>query len=253
MNYIIGEDYTLPSLGKVYDVEVNPDIKLRSMTTNEEMKRLSHSERQYKVMADIIDDCLVTKPGISSYDMCLGDYQFLLHKLRIVTYGPEYPVSSRCPLCYTVTEDKINLDDMEVVRYSPDIEKYLRFELPRSKNHIELRLQTPRMMDNIELDIADFKKRAPSFSGDPAILFTIKNLIKSVDGEKPDPITFEQWIMNLPMMDTNYIIQNAQELNKSIGLSTDLTITCDECGLVYKSPFRITSEFYGPSIRYGVR
>ena len=31
-NYCIGESYTLPSLGKIYNTPVNPEIKLRSMT-----------------------------------------------------------------------------------------------------------------------------------------------------------------------------------------------------------------------------
>jgi hypothetical protein len=84
-NYSIAEEYTLPSLGKVYTQKINPLVKLRSMTTEEEMKRLSPSERQYKNLCDIIDDCIVEPIGISAYDMCIADYQFLLHKLRIVT------------------------------------------------------------------------------------------------------------------------------------------------------------------------
>ena len=52
--------YTLPSLGKVYgDKQINPEVTLRSMTTAEEMKRLNPSDRAYKVLADIIDDCLI--------------------------------------------------------------------------------------------------------------------------------------------------------------------------------------------------
>ena len=53
MDYIISEEYELPSKGKLYDKEVKSIVKLRSMTTNEEMKWLSRSERAYKNMADI--------------------------------------------------------------------------------------------------------------------------------------------------------------------------------------------------------
>lgn len=85
--YVFAEEYTLPSMGKVYDVKVNPVVRLKSMTTEHEMKRLSPSERPYKTLCEIIDDCLVDNPGISSYDMCMADYIFLLHKLRVATYG----------------------------------------------------------------------------------------------------------------------------------------------------------------------
>ena len=36
-NYTISEYFTLPSEGKIYDTKVNPQINLRSMTTQEEM------------------------------------------------------------------------------------------------------------------------------------------------------------------------------------------------------------------------
>lgn len=248
-NYVIGESFTLPSNGEVYDFSVNPEIKLRSMTTNEEMKRLNRGERPYKVMADIIDDCLVIKPGISSYDMCIGDYQFLLHRLRSVTYGPEYSLACTCPLCMAVTEDIINIDAMGVNKFSPEIKKYLEFDLPRSKNHIEIRLQTPRMIDDVALQVKDFKKRAPNYVGDSAILFTVKNLIKTVDNERPNSLELEEWIQALPMMDTNYILKCAQKANDFIGVDTTLNVTCDVCGLDYTAPFRITSEFFGPSVQ----
>ena len=77
MDYTIAQDFVLPSKGLIYNQSVNPNVKIRSMTTAEEMKRLAYTETPYKLMSEIIDDCLVTKPGISAYDMCLGDYQFI--------------------------------------------------------------------------------------------------------------------------------------------------------------------------------
>ena len=98
-NYTISEYFTLPSEGKIYDTEVNPQINLRSMTTQEEMQRLTHSDKAYKPLCDIIDACMIEKCGISSYDMALGDYQYLLFMLRVVTYGSEYKGTATCPIC----------------------------------------------------------------------------------------------------------------------------------------------------------
>ena len=68
--FTIANEYTLPSKGKVYNKEININFKLRSMTTVEEMKRLNHSDKPNKNIAEIIDDCLVEKIGISAYDLC---------------------------------------------------------------------------------------------------------------------------------------------------------------------------------------
>ena len=85
MDYTIAETYTLPSRGKIYGTVVSDQVKLRSMTIEEEMKRLSHTDTPYKTLCEVIDDCIVEPIGISSYEMCLGDYQYLLHRLRVVT------------------------------------------------------------------------------------------------------------------------------------------------------------------------
>ena len=241
--------YTLPSLGKVYgDKQINPEITIRSMTTEEEMKRLNPSDRPYKVMADIIDDCLVTKPGISSYDMCLGDYQFLLHKLRVVTYGTSYSLTTTCPFCASTNNDKIDLDMMDVFTFDSDLEKYFELDLPRTKHHIRLKMQTPRMVDDVNIRAKDIRKKSPKMEGDPAFLLTVESMIDTVDGEKMDVVKKSEFVRHLPMLDTNYIISYAQKLNERVGVNTTLEHTCDVCGLDYQSTFRTTSEFFRPTI-----
>ena len=248
IDYIFGEEYDLPSRGRVYNHEVNPHIKLRSMTTNEEMKRLRPSDRPYKVMADIIDDCLVEKPGISAYDMCLGDFQFLLYKLRIVTYGEEYKVVCKCPFCLSNSTETIDLDSLPVLEYTDELENQLEFELPKTKHSIRLKMQTPRMMDDIELKSKEFAKKAKQFDGDSAFLFSLKEQIELVDGEAPDPIFVEQWIRELPAADANYIKRKAQKLANAIGVENKLEVVCDVCGMSYDSSFRVAEDFFDPGL-----
>lgn len=248
-NYTIAEEYILPSRGKVYSQDVNPNVKIRSMTTEEEMKRLAPSDKTYKNLCEIIDDCLLENPGISSYDMCLADYQFLLHKLRVVTYGPEYPLTSKCPFCGTDNDININLEEIELKFYDDDnFTKLTEFKLPKSGKNIKLRMQTPRMIDEVNSRANELRKKTKNQSRDAAFSLTLQSLIESIDGQKIDPIKKEDFILKLPMMDTNYIIKHAQKLVESFGLNNTLSNTCSICGLDYNSNFRITSEFFGPSI-----
>ena len=248
-NYTIAEDFVLPSHGKVYlDKQVNDHIRLRSMTTNDEMKRLRPNERQYKNMSEVIDACMVEDPGISSYDMCIADYQYLLHKLRVVTYGSDYPISCSCPYCFSKQDETLNLDDLEYKEYTDEINNYLEFDLPVTKKHIVLRLQTPRLLDDVTVATNADKKRNRGDQSGSAFLYTLKYLIKSVDGEQLDSVRMNDFITALPMKDTNYIMKNAERAVDSMGLVDDLTIVCETCGLSYKTPFRITSEFFGPTI-----
>ena len=248
MDYIIKQTYTLPSKGLVYATPVNPEVELTSMTTNHEMLRLQPSELVYKNMCDIIDDCIVNDIGISSYDMGLFDYQFLLHKLRVVTYGPDYKLSSRCPYCGMTNEDTINLDDIEVFEYTEDLDKYLSFDLPVSKMHIDLAVQTPRMLDDIQSRVKEIRKKSNNKGGDPSIYVTICKLVDKIDGKDPNQMEIEKWARNLPMRDTNTILQYADTFNKSIGINMTLENICDVCGLTYFTKFQMTSEFFRPTL-----
>jgi RNA polymerase subunit RPABC4/transcription elongation factor Spt4 len=248
-NYSIAEEYTLPSLGKVYTQKIDPVVKIRSMTTEEEMKRLSYSDRQYKNLCEVIDDCIINEVGISSYDMCLADYQFLLHKLRVVTYGSEYKTVATCPYCGVETESTINLDDLIVVECDRDeITKLMDIELPKTKKKIHLTMQTPRMLDDTAVKNKELMKKSKGTASDATLVYTLCNLISTVDGQYLDPIAKEDFVRALPMMDTNYIMQHAKKLVESFGVATYVSETCSFCGLDYTSSFRFTSEFFGPSI-----
>lgn len=244
----IREDFELPSKGKIYGKKFDPHFTLRSMTTEDEMRRLAPSQNPYKSMSDIIESCLENKFPISVYDLCLGDYTYLLHKLRVVTYGADYNLRFTCPSCGKSEIITINLDDMKVDTYNDNIKELMNVMLPVSKNEVTLRFQTPRDLDRISRDARQMKEDFPEMEGDPTILLTLQSLIESVDGAPIDPIMIKETLKKLPMRDTNAISKTATKLNSSIGIDTNLHIRCSGCGAEVDTPFRYTSEFFGPTI-----
>ena len=254
-NYTIAENFTLPSHGLIYDVEVNPEVKLRSMTVRDEMKRTAPSNDNsiYRTLAEVIDDCLITKPGISCYDMCIGDFQFLMHKLRIVTYGPEYKINCRCPNCGDFDEYIVNLEDLTLDELKEfDKEKYLKLTLPVSKKVIELNYNTPRILDNIEKEVArvskQYAKQNKEMSSiDWHLLYQLVYAIKTVDGQKLSLTQKETFCNNLVGRDYNAIINALDKLDDKAGLGLMFNIRCNQCGLDMSVPFRLTGEFFRPT------
>lgn len=254
-DYTIAEKYTLPSHGLLYDKDINPDIKIRSMTVRDEMKRQSPANDGtiYRVLAEVIDDCLVEKPGISCYDMCIGDFQFLMHKLRIVTYGPEYKISCKCPNCGNFDDYIVNLENLSLDELKDfDKDKYLKLELPVSKKTIELNYNTPRILDSIEKEVdrvaKQYNKQNKEISSvDWHLLYQLVYAIKTVDGQKLSVTQKETFCNNLVGRDFNAIINKLNELDEKVGLGLMFTIKCNNCGLDMSVPFRLTSEFFRPT------
>lgn len=253
--YTIAERYTLPSHGLLYEKDVNPEIKLRSMTVRDEMKRLAPvtDGTIYRNMAEIIDSCLVEKPGISSYDMCIGDYQFLLHKLRIVTYGPEYNINCRCPLCGDWDDHVVNLESLQLNELKEfDREKELTLTLPVSKKEIKLNITTPRLLDNIEKEVTRVTKLYKKQNKDNAeidwhLLYQLVYSINTVDGQKLSVSDKETFCNKLVGKDFNTIINALDKLDEKVGLGATLEVHCNNCGYDMITSFRITSEFFRPT------
>lgn len=247
-NVTIQEEYSLPSKGLLYGKAFEPLVKLRSMTVAEEMKRLSATDFPYKTMSEIIDDCILNKLPISSYDMCLGDYQYLLHRLRVVTYGADYKLSIMCPFCGRLFDYTLNLDELEVHEYDESIEELFTVELPKTNNVITLRLQTPRTLDNIEQKRKEMQRQFPDMKTDPTFLLNLESLIGTINGQPINPATIQTFVENLPMRDTNVLIQKADKLNQKVGVDTMVRAQCPHCDHEVITPFRFTNEFFRPEV-----
>ena len=247
-DYTIMEGYELPSKGKIYTESVNPHIELRSMTARDEMKRLSPSSTPLKTLADIIEGCCIEKPTIHIYDMSLGDYEFLLHKLRIVTYGEDYKVSLRCPECGEVIETVAKLGQLEVKEFDEDIVRNLQtFTLPKSNRIVTLNFLSPRMVEEMEVKVKDMKRRYKNATIDFETLVRLLTNIDLIDGEKKSETELENIVTNLPALDLQKILNNIDKLNQQIGLDNILYLTCPKCGEEVTTFFRFGPEFFRPT------
>lgn len=249
-DYTIAEQYELPSKGLIYDdVEpFNPCVKIKSMTVDDDMFRQGVSINAHEKLCQLIDSLLITKLPISVYDMCIGDYDYLLHKIRVVTYGPEYKMTVGCPHCSSIQESTINLDDLKVKDFNIDeFNSYRHITLPASKDTIELNFQTPRMLDNIEAETKQYKKDNPNSTHNPTLLFILKNAIKTVNGNKLKFVELQTYLKKMNARDGNYILKKLEKLNSMIGLDTAIDVNCAQCGHNIKTYFRFGPEFFGPT------
>lgn len=246
--YTIAESYELPSKGKIYNKPVNAQVELRSMTARDEMKRLSPSSTQFKKLADIIEGCMIEKPAVHVYDMALGDYEYLLHKLRIVTYGPKYKIVVGCPYCGETFETEANLEQLQVLEFDEEKFRSLQtFTLPISGDEIKIRFQTPRMLDEIESRTKEIKRKFREAELEFNLLCLLEAVIDEVNGKKLDPIKAEAYITKLAARDMTKIINNLDALNECIGLNTALFVDCPKCTSEVKTFFRFGTEFFRPT------
>lgn len=249
INYTIAEEYSLPSKGLIYEKEFSPYVKLRSMTTMEEMKRTAPTNLPYKTLTEIIDSCLVTKLPTSTYDLCIGDYEYLLHKLRVVTYSPDYKMAVVCPNCGKVINANINLDELQVNEFDvAEFKDLLTMTLPTNGNIITLNVMTPRMLDEISVRTKELEKKSSNATLDFGLLAELEKVIGTVDESTLSFTEKQSFIQKLPLKDLNKIKQRINLINKKVGLKTDnIQVGCPACGYEVNTFFRIGPEFFRPT------
>ena len=180
--------------------------------------------------------------------MALGDYEFLLHKLRIVTYGESYKVTTRCPECGEIVETVANLGDLELKDFDEEKFNNLKhFTLPVSGKLVALNVLTPHLLEEIESRVKDMQRKYKGAAIDFETLIKLQVCIDSVDGTKYSPNELDGLINNLPAKDMAKILNNIDELNQCIGLDNRLFLTCPKCKADFVNFFRFGPEFFRPT------
>lgn len=245
----IQEDFTLPSKGMIYDKPIDPKIKLRSMTAQDEMLRRTPSEDEFRVKADVVERCIEgEKPAISVYDMYIGDYYYLLNSLRLVTFGSKLSYTARCLVCGDIFDTVLNIDDIPVNQWKDEISNLFTVKLPSGKE-IGLNYQTPRMLDDIARRVRQLKKQNSELPEDAEeenqkIIFSIK----TIDGRRPNPAEVEMLVKKMNMKDYNYLSQKIDLLNESIGPQKVIQLECTHCHNQTLALFRYSSQFFRPAV-----
>lgn len=255
---------TLPSLGLVYDEDVNPTITLRAMEVWDEMLRQGSSNdgADNVKLAELLNDCILKpKPGINPYDMCLGDFLFLLKKLRELTYGPIYESTTICGRCGEINNFDLNLDDIQPNSLdsadfeegsSTDPRTELSVYLPDYGDHVKLNFNTARITDSIEKrvkkDNDDYLKRTKEPNPrDRHLYWQLFYAIKTIEGIKPHYEQKEDYVRHMTMMDALIILTALKAFDEKVGLGVSFSVPCNHCGQVLEIPFRLNSMFWRPS------
>ena len=239
MSSSIQETYEFPSKGKLEGIPKS--FTIRSMTTMEEKKLLGVSNLPFKLLRDVINACIVEPKGFDCYDLPLGDFQFIYHKLRVVTYGNIYEILQVCPYCLKVSKLQIDLDALPVIEFDPAQLDKLNITLPRSGDKIKAKMMTPRILDEIASEVNDATAKGQS-KAESEYMWSLIKLIDTVNGEKLNELQVRKYVQEMQALDS-------RTLNKAVssigfGVQTENIVSqCTNCGKTFPHSLPINKEF----------
>ncbi len=242
MNYY-KEEHRLPSNGVLEDVPYSI-VTIRNMTTSEEKFLLGSSGEG--IFDAMLKECVVEPKDFQIKDLISPDKHFLIIKLRVLSFGPLYPVNythKGHDGCGGSFEYLIDLSNLETKHLPEDFEEpYDEFELPVSKSKVSLRIPRIKDLEGIERKARKFKKKFPNSKGDISYIYRIASNLCNIDGEDLTESQKDEFVEKLHSMDASYIKTRISKLE--VGMDTTIYELCKGCGeeLEFELPFN--AEFF---------
>lgn len=236
----------LPSRGLLYGGRIPPSIALRSMTTKEE--KILYAGSGQDVFKKVLRNCIVDPKNLDVDELISADISCIILQLRIITYGPEYNVSAKCPYCDHRDVYKIDLTKFDIDYLDPNFKEPIIVDLHRLKHRLEIRL--PRDKDN-EF-IQKFAQKQSKQFGIPAREFEysarLASYIQKIDSNPIDFIEAYAFIDNgIPSADSAQIQTAIDDVR--FGVNEIASVLCTDCGREFQFNVPLEREFFRPSIR----
>lgn len=242
----IQETYPIPGYA-LYGGSIPRDFTLRAMTTVDEKLRLSGTG--FDIIPQVIQSCIVSPKDIDTFNLKVFDIQYLMYKLRIITYGPEYKLQFKCPFCGKESEIIVNLDNLESKEVPEDFEEPFDIgPLPVSGDILTCQIPSTREYLEIIKEAKRIKTKNPNYVGDPEFILTYQSQIVAIN-ENSDLKPFEkrQYVENMHARDMRFLDSKYLEQTDGYGLDTNVIEICESCGndIVFDLP--VTEEFFRPT------
>lgn len=237
----------LPSKGVLYDTEdvdiQKGYIKLFPMTVKEE--EILSTPRFLKTGSAtrmVLENCIAS--DISARDILLYDSNFLLFRLRQISYGDEYEFKIRCDNSSCEKEFKhiVNITKLNFEELPEDFSEPIVVKLPRSKYTVTSIL--PRLAHSEELTLMNSNRMKKSGDSDRRfldnLLITTISILDPHGKEIPQK-DWEDFYSALVGQDAGYL---REKTSISTGVDRINDVECPYCGTLYSGGIPIGPEFF---------
>tara|TARA_R110001583_G_scaffold44528_5_gene141196 strand:+ start:117 stop:1043 length:927 start_codon:yes stop_codon:yes gene_type:complete len=230
-NVNIGDEWRpleLPSRGKAY-VESDGFVQIKPFAFAQErqLRSIKHANQTAKVIKVLFQECV---KGLAYDSMTLQDKNYILFKLREISYGDEYNLQAECKVCSAKNSLSMNISQVQV-NYAPDNYKEpIAITLPDSKQ--TLVFVSPRCND--EKFLLDME----------LLTENLWRFMISI-GQYKDERIKREFLKSTTIKDVVYFRE--QLLKDSYGMETSMSYECAGCGEVNETVIPFNESFFSVS------
>lgn len=218
----------LPSRGLAY-VDCDESIMIKPFTFAQERKlrSIKTSAQGLKVINALIEDCV---RGLDYDSMTLEDKNYILFKLREISYGDDYTIQAECQECQSINKLTVKISDVPVTYAEDGYKEPLTITLPDSQQ--EVKFVTPRCKDEQYLESAG------------KLIDNLWRFALSV-GKYSEKKVIKGFFEATTVRDVAYFREALTKDN--YGMNKAMSYECANCGEVTESLIPFTDSFFSVS------
>jgi len=219
----------LPSLGKCYPNYNTDSVRIRPFTFEDERNlRIAARDNQGNdAITTLLDNCV---DGIPVQALTIFDKNYVLFKLRELSYGSSYPIVGKCDTCGTNNTLRLELSSLPVAYFEEDYEEYSKVLLPDAKKTAIIRF--PRVNDEPHLDTPE------------KLVDGINRFVTSIEGVTDEAIIFA-FVRKTTVKDVTTLRNKIFDL--SLGYESEIIYPCGGCQRDNKTNLILNENFFSVS------
>jgi hypothetical protein len=218
----------LPSRGKAY-IQSTGSVEIRPFTYEDErlLRSLKGNQAATTAIASLIERCV---KGLDYPSMTLEDKNYILFKLREISYGDQYTIEAECGECNAKNRLSVNISQVGVSYAPDDYKEPMSVVLPDSEQ--EVVFVTPRCQhEQFLTDLGEFTDN-------------MWQLMISV-GEYKDERIKQEFLKATTVRDVSFLREAI--LKERYGMQKQMSYECAGCGAVNDSIIPFNESFFSAS------
>lgn len=241
-NTALTEDVQMISRGILKNIP--PTITIKALQRKDKKKVLMSNTDD--VLLSLLQSCIVNPKDFNVYDLLPFESQYLLYRLRILTYGNENTFNEQCPYCGEINDVKMDLNSIPIIDIPDNFKLSFDIQLPISGDVLTCKLLT-------EGELSKIRKESKEFTNNTGVddLDRIwEARIIAINGHtKLAPIEITQYLDEMSDYDSEYFMEYYNNYSGNYGLQTKLNYICDKCNKKVESEMPNIATFFRPEFK----
>ena len=235
----------MPSKGLINGVP--KEVTIRAVQRKDK-KKLLMSETD-NVLLSLLQYSVVSHTDFNVYDLLPFESEYLLYRLRILTYGPKHTFKQHCKFCGEINEVELDLNSIPVLDLPSNFKLTFDIQLPVSGNVLTCKLLT----EGEKIAINKQSKELQNATGDEQAGLDMiwESRVIAINGNKKlAPIEKTQFLDEMNDYDSEYFMEYYSHYEGNYGLQNKLKFACDKCNKFNESSMPSIYTFFRPTFTF---